>query len=129
MGLEPNARHLIFGTIAELHADGHTVLLVEQNARAGLAAADWGAVLDGGRVAIAGPGPELLEDPRLAELYLGGAAANGRADGAGKPARVAVVVEEVDDPVPRDHADGEGRRVQRGERVEAPVSYDGRSGR
>jgi branched-chain amino acid transport system ATP-binding protein len=75
MGLEPRARHLIFETIAALREQGRTVLLVEQNARAGLAAADRGAVLDGGRVALTGSGAELLEDPRTAELYLGGAAA------------------------------------------------------
>jgi ABC-type branched-subunit amino acid transport system ATPase component len=51
------------------------VLLVEQNARAGLAIAHRGAVLDTGRVALTGDGPQLLEDPRVAELYLGGAAA------------------------------------------------------
>ena len=82
MGLEPKARHLIFETIERLHDEGQTVLLVEQNARAGLAAADYGAVLDGGRVAIAGRGSTLLADPRLGELYLGGAAtvaANGGA--------------------------------------------------
>jgi branched-chain amino acid transport system ATP-binding protein len=75
MGLEPKARHLIFEAIQALHDEGRTVLLVEQNARAALAAADFGAVLDGGRVAIAGRGRQLLEDPRLGELYLGGAAA------------------------------------------------------
>jgi len=75
MGLDPKARHLIFETVAQLNGDGLTVLLVEQNARAGLAIADHGAVLDGGRVALAGPGPQLLQDPRVAELYLGGAAA------------------------------------------------------
>jgi branched-chain amino acid transport system ATP-binding protein len=74
MGLEPKARHLIFETIAELRSEGQTVLLVEQNARAGLAAADRGAVLDSGRVALEGSGRELLADPRMAELYLGGAA-------------------------------------------------------
>jgi len=76
MGLEPRARHLIFETIARLREEGQTVLLVEQNARAGLAAADHGAVLDGGRVALAGTGAELLADPRTAELYLGGAASS-----------------------------------------------------
>ena len=74
MGLEPRTRHLIFETIARLREDGQTVLLVEQNARAGLAAADHGAVLDGGRVALAGSGAELLADPRTVELYLGGTA-------------------------------------------------------
>ena len=76
MGLEPRARHLIFETIARLREEGQTVLLVEQNARAGLAAADHGAVLDGGRVALAGTGAELLADPQTAELYLGGAASS-----------------------------------------------------
>ena len=47
--------------------------LVEQNARAGLAIAHHGAVLDSGRVALTGAGSQLLEDPRVAELYLGGA--------------------------------------------------------
>ena len=75
MGLDPRARHLIFELVRELNDDGRTLLLVEQNARAGLAIADHGAVLDGGRVALTGSGPELLEDPRVAELYLGGAAA------------------------------------------------------
>ena len=73
MGLDPKARHLIFEMVGELNADGRTVLLVEQNARAGLAISQHGAVLDGGRVALTGPGPKLLDDPRVAELYLGGA--------------------------------------------------------
>ena len=66
-------RHVIFETVGELNSDGRTVLLVEQNARAGLAISHHGAVLDGGRVALTGPGPQLLDDPRVAELYLGGA--------------------------------------------------------
>jgi branched-chain amino acid transport system ATP-binding protein len=75
MGLEPRARHVIFETVSTLREQGQTVLLVEQNARAGLAAADHGAVLDGGKVALTGSGRALLDDPRTAELYLGGAAA------------------------------------------------------
>jgi branched-chain amino acid transport system ATP-binding protein len=75
MGLDPKARHLIFEMVRELNEDGRTVLLVEQNARAGLAIAHHGAVLDSGRVALTGPGPQLLDDPRVAELYLGGAPA------------------------------------------------------
>jgi branched-chain amino acid transport system ATP-binding protein len=72
MGLDPKARHLIFEMVRELNDEGRTVLLVEQNARAGLAIAHRGAVLDGGKVALTGPGPQLLDDPRVAELYLGG---------------------------------------------------------
>jgi branched-chain amino acid transport system ATP-binding protein len=75
MGLDPKARHLIFEMVRELNDEGRTVLLVEQNARAGLAIAHHGAVLDSGRVALTGPGPQLLDDPRVAELYLGGAPA------------------------------------------------------
>jgi branched-chain amino acid transport system ATP-binding protein len=75
MGLDPKARHVLFELVRELNDEGRTVLLVEQNARAGLAMAKHGAVLDGGRVALTGSGPRLLVDPRVAELYLGGAAA------------------------------------------------------
>jgi branched-chain amino acid transport system ATP-binding protein len=75
MGLDPKARHMLFELVGELNTEGRTVLLVEQNARAGLAMSQHGAVLDGGRVALKGTGPRLLDDPRVAELYLGGAAA------------------------------------------------------
>ena len=75
MGLDPKARRTVFETITGLNGDGHTILLVEQNARAGLGIAHRGAVMDGGAVAIAATGPELLEDPRMAQLYLGGHAA------------------------------------------------------
>jgi len=75
MGLDPKARRLVFETITGLNDDGHTILLVEQNARAGLGIAHRGAVMDGGAVAIAAGGPELLDDPRMAQLYLGGHAA------------------------------------------------------
>jgi branched-chain amino acid transport system ATP-binding protein len=75
MGLDPKARHLMFEMVSELNAEGRTVLLVEQNARAGLAIAHHGAVLDNGSVALSGPGKSLLDDPRVAELYLGGAPA------------------------------------------------------
>jgi branched-chain amino acid transport system ATP-binding protein len=72
MGLDPKARHLMFEMVAQLNDEGRTVLLVEQNARAGLAIAHHGAVLDNGVVALTGPGRSLLDDPRVAELYLGG---------------------------------------------------------
>jgi branched-chain amino acid transport system ATP-binding protein len=47
--------------------------MVEQNARRALALADTGYVLDTGRNAYTGPGAQLLRDPRVVELYLGGA--------------------------------------------------------
>jgi branched-chain amino acid transport system ATP-binding protein len=74
IGLEPRSRRQVFADIRTLAAAGRTVLLVEQNARSGLAAADTGAVLESGRVRLVGPGPALLTDPEVARLYLGGRA-------------------------------------------------------
>jgi ABC-type branched-subunit amino acid transport system ATPase component len=48
------------------------ILLVEQNARRSLALSDYGYVLDMGRNRFQGPGRELLHDPKVADLYLGG---------------------------------------------------------
>ncbi|MBX3098044.1 MAG: ABC transporter ATP-binding protein [Salinibacterium sp.] len=74
IGLDPKARRSVFQSITELAADGRTVLLVEQNARSGLAVAHHAAVLEAGRVAITGTGEELLRDPEVARLYLGASA-------------------------------------------------------
>jgi branched-chain amino acid transport system ATP-binding protein len=74
IGLEPRARRTVFASIAGLAADGRTVLLVEQNARSGLAVADRGAVLESGVVRLTGTGAALLTDPEVARLYLGGGA-------------------------------------------------------
>ena len=72
-GLDPKARRTVFETISGLNSDGgHTILLVEQNARAGLGIAQTGAVMDSGTVVLEAPGGELLADPKMAELYLGG---------------------------------------------------------
>jgi branched-chain amino acid transport system ATP-binding protein len=70
-GLEPRARKTMFGILAELSSDGRTILLVEQNARSGLAIAHNGAVLDAGIVRLAAPASELLNSPDVARLYLG----------------------------------------------------------
>ena len=58
------------------------VLLVEQNARRALQMADIGCVLDLGRVHISGPAAELLDDPRLGALYLGGGLSRSAAEAA-----------------------------------------------
>jgi branched-chain amino acid transport system ATP-binding protein len=71
IGLEPRARRLVFDSIAALAATERTILLVEQNARSGLAVADSGAVLEAGVVRLIGTGAELLRDPEVARLYLG----------------------------------------------------------
>ena len=72
MGLDPKATSTIFDQIARMRDAGAAVLLVEQNARRALQTADLGCVLDLGRVHVSGPAAELLADPRLGELYLGG---------------------------------------------------------
>jgi branched-chain amino acid transport system ATP-binding protein len=81
IGLDPKARKSVFASIAALAKDGRTVLLVEQNARSGLAVAHKAAVLDAGRIALVGTGTDLLDDPEVARLYLG---RNGKADGDGR---------------------------------------------
>jgi len=66
----------VFRTITEINEGGRTVLLVEQNARSGLAIAHHGAVMESGRVRLEGTGSSLLQDPEVARLYLGAAPAN-----------------------------------------------------
>jgi branched-chain amino acid transport system ATP-binding protein len=70
-GLEPRARKSIFGILAELSSDGRTILLVEQNARSGLAIAHNGAILDAGIVRMAAPAADLLDSPDVGRIYLG----------------------------------------------------------
>jgi branched-chain amino acid transport system ATP-binding protein len=72
MGLDPKATTTIFEQVARMRDAGTAVLLVEQNARRALQTADLGCVLDLGKVHISGPAAELLANPRLGELYLGG---------------------------------------------------------
>ena len=73
IGLDPKSRQLVFASIRALSESGRTVLLVEQNARSGLAASDTGAVLESGVVRLVATGASLLEDPQVARLYLGAA--------------------------------------------------------
>ncbi|WP_305784329.1 ABC transporter ATP-binding protein [Symbioplanes lichenis] len=72
MGLDPKATQTIFDQVVRMRDAGTAVLLVEQNARRALETADLGCVLDLGRVHISGPAADLLADPQLGELYLGG---------------------------------------------------------
>jgi branched-chain amino acid transport system ATP-binding protein len=74
IGLDPKSRTSVFASISALAEDGRTVLLVEQNARSGLAVAHRAAVLEAGRVALTGTGEALLDDPEVARLYLGASA-------------------------------------------------------
>jgi branched-chain amino acid transport system ATP-binding protein len=73
IGLDPKSRQVVFASIRTLCESGRTVLLVEQNARSGLAASDMGAVLESGVVRLVATGTSLLADPQVARLYLGAA--------------------------------------------------------
>ena len=79
LGLAPLIVREIFSIIAGLRSRGCAVLLVEQNARAALAVADRGYVLETGRVTLTGPGAELAVDPRVIATYLGGGTTSGPA--------------------------------------------------
>jgi neutral amino acid transport system ATP-binding protein len=69
-GLAPMFVQAMFQQVSDVNAAGVSILMVEQNARAALALSHRGYVLDLGRNAFEGPGRQLLDDPRLAELYL-----------------------------------------------------------
>jgi branched-chain amino acid transport system ATP-binding protein len=72
MGLDPASTGIVFEQVVRMRDAGTAVLLVEQNARRALETADIGCVLDLGRVHVTGPAAQLLVDPQLSELYLGG---------------------------------------------------------
>lgn len=71
MGLAPKIVDEVFAVIAEIRGNGTTVVLVEQNARRALAAADYGYVMETGEISHAGPAQELLADEKVIEAYLG----------------------------------------------------------
>ena len=73
-GLAPAFVDAIFEKTQEVNNAGVTVLMVEQNARRALSMSDRGYVLDLGKDRFEGPGRDLLDDPKVAELYLGGTA-------------------------------------------------------
>ena len=71
MGLAPILVDRIIEAILDLKRKGLTILLVEQNARAALAIADRGYVLETGRITLSGPAAEIQTDKRVREAYLG----------------------------------------------------------
>ncbi len=72
LGLAPMMVQRCFEIVKEVHAQGTTVLLVEQNVHHALALADRGYVLENGRIVMSGKGQDLLTDPNLRRAYLGG---------------------------------------------------------
>ena len=73
IGLEPRYIDMVFEILAELrHREGKAIVMVEQNAKKGLEFADVGYVLVSGSVAMVGTGAELLQNPQVGRLFLGG---------------------------------------------------------
>jgi branched-chain amino acid transport system ATP-binding protein len=72
MGLAPILVEEVFRIIGELKSRGVTMLLVEQFAAAALAVADYGYVLENGRISTHGPAEKLRDDPAVRAAYLGG---------------------------------------------------------
>jgi branched-chain amino acid transport system ATP-binding protein len=83
MGLAPKVLKSVFDAVRMMNAQGKTILLVEQNARAGLRLSTHGVVLENGQVRLSGSGQEVLEHPEIGALYLGGAVAPAGGDPAG----------------------------------------------
>jgi len=71
LGLAPLIVKEIFSIIQTLRETGVTIVLVEQNARAALAVADHGYVLEMGEISLHGPAAQLAQDPRVIDTYLG----------------------------------------------------------
>ena len=71
MGLSPIMVDKIFEVVADIHKQGTTILLVEQNASRALALADRGYVMESGEVTMSGEAKGLLADPRVRAAYLG----------------------------------------------------------
>jgi branched-chain amino acid transport system ATP-binding protein len=78
LGLAPVIVQAVFRIISEIRRRGTTVLLVEQNARMGLSVADYGYVLESGRLALGGKPDELWGNEAIRAAYLGGAQAAAR---------------------------------------------------
>jgi ABC-type branched-subunit amino acid transport system ATPase component len=72
MGLDPRTLKQVYDTIAVMHSTGRTILLVEQNVRRGLGISTHGVVMESGLVRLEGTHNEILDNPQISHLYLGG---------------------------------------------------------
>lgn len=71
IGLAPLIVNAIFDIIKEINKQGTTILLIEQNANKALKVADYGYVLETGRITMEGKGMDLLKNEKIIEAYLG----------------------------------------------------------
>jgi branched-chain amino acid transport system ATP-binding protein len=79
MGLSPMLVKEVFGIISRINRDlGVTILLVEQNARAALQVANFGYVMEQGKIVLDGTAAELAENEDVKEFYLGGSGGERR---------------------------------------------------
>jgi branched-chain amino acid transport system ATP-binding protein len=76
MGLDPKTFKQVIEKIKVMQSSGRTILLVEQNARTGLSLAHNGVVLESGRVRLEGSHTDILNNPEIGHLYLGGTLSN-----------------------------------------------------
>lgn len=72
LGLDPKSLASVAAIIKDLNSDGKTILLVEQNVRLGLGMATHGVVMEGGKVRLHGTADEVVNNPEIATLFLGG---------------------------------------------------------
>jgi len=72
MGLDPKTLKQVYDTITLMHSTGRTILLVEQNVRTGLGISTHGVVMESGQVRLEGTHKEILDNPQISHLYLGG---------------------------------------------------------
>jgi ABC-type branched-subunit amino acid transport system ATPase component len=72
MGLDPKTFKQVIETVKVMQSSGRTIVLVEQNARTGLSIANNGVVLESGKVRLQGSHTDILNNPEIGHLYLGG---------------------------------------------------------
>jgi branched-chain amino acid transport system ATP-binding protein len=76
MGLDPKTFKQVIETVKVMQGSGRTIVLVEQNARTGLSLANKGVVMESGRVRLEGAHTDILNNPEIGRLYLGGTLSN-----------------------------------------------------
>jgi branched-chain amino acid transport system ATP-binding protein len=78
MSLDPKTAREMFKIVKTMNEVGRTILLVEQNVRSGLGVATHGVVMESGRVRLTGPAQDILDNPEISALYLGGTLEDSR---------------------------------------------------